>query len=180
MNTLRIDEAFRAGDLAALREEIGSEFPRGEVPSLFSPPLEYAIYHSPISFLRSLIELGLDPNYASDDGFPSLIAALSTERRDKLEIIDLLVAAGADVNQRGLNDWTPLHYAASRNDPAAVQRLVSHGADLYARTRIDNCATPLEEAEILKQAEAVEALKMAEEAVSPSPAPGTPRNGPAA
>jgi ankyrin repeat protein len=180
MNTLRVDQAFRTGDLAVLREEISPEFPRGEVPSLFSPPLEYAIYHSPLSFLRSLIELGADPNYTSEGGFPSLIAALSTERRDKLEVVALLLAAGADVNQRGLNDWTPLHCAASRNDPAAIQLLASHGADLHARTRIDNCATPREEAEILKQADAVEALKMAEEAASLPPAPGTHRSGPAA
>jgi uncharacterized protein len=58
-----------------------------------------------------------------------------------------------------LNDWTPLHYADSLDDPAAIELLLAHGADAEARTRIDDYATPLEEAEILNRRRAAEALK---------------------
>lgn len=158
MDTLRIQRAFEAGDLAALRKEIGPEFPHGDVPFLFSPSLEYAIFKSPLPFIHTLIDLGADPNYQSDDGFPSLIAALSAERDDKYPLLELLLTAGADLDQRGLNDWTPLHYAAATDDPRAIEFLVAHGADLNARTRVDDYTTPLEEAQNLGKLQAVAAL----------------------
>jgi hypothetical protein len=37
----------------------------------------YAIYHSPLAFIRILLEIGANPNTPVDDGFPPLIAALS-------------------------------------------------------------------------------------------------------
>ena len=74
--------------------------------------LEYAIYHSPLAFIRRLLELGADPNYGDHAGFPSLIAALSCgARKDRDEILELLLANGADIQQRGMNDYTPLHTA---------------------------------------------------------------------
>lgn len=42
-----------------------------------------------------------------------------------------------------------LHDAVSRQDRKVVVLLLSYGADLHARTRIDANATPREEAEIL-------------------------------
>ena len=112
--------------------------------------LEYAIYHSPLAFIRELLEIGADPNYGDHAGFPSLIATLScAERPDRYEILELLLSFGADIQQHGHNDYTPLHYAASIEDIRAMELLLAHGADLNARTRIDDCATPLEEMEIL-------------------------------
>lgn len=149
-----IHEAYKAGDLDALREALGNppDFPNcrsamgvGEIP------LEYAIYHSPLRFIRTLLELGADPDYGDHGGFPSLIAALSSRDGPELHgILELLLEFGADPGQRGVNDWTPLHYAVTQNrDPKAVAILLAHGADPAARTRIDDHATPLEEAEIL-------------------------------
>jgi ankyrin repeat protein len=159
VNRSRIDQAFAAGDLAALREELGPEFPHGDIPFPFHPVLEYAITMSPLPFVQTLLDLGLDPNYESDQGFPSLLAALSTKREDKYPLLGLLLAAGADVNQRGLNDWTPLHYAAATDDTRAIEFFAAHGADLDARTRIDDYTTPLEEAQSLGKSQAVAALK---------------------
>jgi ankyrin repeat protein len=158
---LRIHEAFKSGDLAGIRLGVGdvAEFPNCEIPQLGSQCLEYAIYHSPIRFVGVLVEMGADPNYGDHAGFPSLIAALSTDRQDKHDLIDLLIAAGADIEQRGINDYTPLHYAAAQNDTMAIESLVSAGADLTARTRIDDLATPLEEAERLGCHDAMRILK---------------------
>ncbi|HLK49588.1 MAG TPA: ankyrin repeat domain-containing protein [Bryobacteraceae bacterium] len=150
----RIDEAFRGGDLDALRAALDdpTAVPNGRMPVTIGTCLVYAIYHSPLSFIRTLLEIGADPNAPVDDGFPPLIAALScardqpgaTKRSDVDEILRLLLRSGADPNQRGTNDYTPLHMAVSERQALAVQILLDAGADPELRTRIDDCETPLE------------------------------------
>lgn len=147
-----IDSAYRAGDLDALLTALDhpADFPNSLHPAdlgLTEFPLEYAIYWSPFHFIETLLDRGCNPNYPDRSGFPSLIAALSTSRDDRLNILHLLLARGADVQQRGLNDWTPLHYAVSLDDGEAVKLLLAQGADIDARTRIDDCATPVQLAE---------------------------------
>jgi ankyrin repeat protein len=151
--SVAIHEAYQRGDLEALKALLGSQ----EID------LEYAIYHSPLSFVRTLLELGADPNYEDPAGFPSLIATISTDRPDKDELAELLLSRGANIQQRGVNDYTPLHYAAARNDAKLIELLLAHGADPSARTRIDEFATPAQEAELLRCTEAVEVLRKASE-----------------
>ena len=148
----RIDDAFRAGDLEALRAAVDDPavVPNGRVP--FGTCLVYAVYHSPIAFIRTLLEIGADPNAPVDDGFPPLIAALactndvpgSPRRTDVDEIVRLLLSFGADPNGRGINDYTPLHMAVAARNHRAVQMLLDTGADPELRTRIDDCDTPIE------------------------------------
>ena len=121
--------------------------------------LEYAIYHSPLAFIQKLLALGADPNYGDHAGFPSLIAALSADRPDRQDLLKLLLDHGADVSQRGANDYTSLHYAAATNDVPAIELLLVRGADPGARTNIDDDATPLEEAERGQHRDAVAALR---------------------
>jgi ankyrin repeat protein len=161
-DALAIHEAYKRGDLAALKRLLGDppDFPNCRGPAgVGEIILEYAIYHSPLCFIRTLLNLGADPNYQDHAGFPSLIAALSSGRADRYEIVNLLLAFGADSQQRGLNDWTPLHHAAATEDVEAIELLLAHGADPNARTRIDHYATPLEEAEHLGRSAAVRLLR---------------------
>ena len=150
---LDIDAALRAGDEAALRRALGDppDFPNVRLPELYpSWVLQEAIGISPVSFIRTLLELGADPNYEASDGFPALVTAINhTEGEARRELVALLLDHGADVQRHGLNDYTPLHAALSTGDAALVTLLLEHGADPHARTRIDDCATPLEEADIL-------------------------------
>jgi uncharacterized protein len=159
---IAIHRAFVAGDLAALRAALGDppDFPNCGLPAGFSGPcLAYAVYHAPLPFLRALLALGADPNAPDPAGFPALIAALAADRPDRLAVVELLLAHGADLGQRGINDWTPLHWAAAGDDVPAVEWLLAHGADPAARTRIDHHATPLEEAEVLGKTRAADALR---------------------
>jgi ankyrin repeat protein len=167
-----IDAAFRAGDLAALRAAVEdpSVIPNGHMPITVGPCLEYAIYHSPLTFIRELVELGADVNPIHHDGFPPLHAALSCShpqpgspgRPDVVEVLRLLLASGADPNQRGLNDWTPLHSAVAYRNLDAIPVLLAAGADPHLRTRIDDCSTPREDAESAKLPDYVRVLTLAE------------------
>jgi ankyrin repeat protein len=160
--TIAIHEAYKRGDLDALKTLLGNPagFPNCRGPKAVGEIiLEYAIYHSPVPFMRTLLELGADPNYLDHAGFPSLIAAISAGRVERREIAKLLLDFGADVEQRGVNDYTPLHLAAAKNDVAVIQLLLSRGADPSARTRIDECLTPAEEAETRGFCEAAQILR---------------------
>lgn len=153
----RIDEAFRNGDLDGLRAAVDDPavVPNGRMPDTIGSCLVYAIYHSPLRFIRTLLEIGANPNAPVDDGFPPLIAALSCTREvagakrrtDVDEIIRLLLSFGTDPNQRGLNDYTPLHMAVAERNPLAAQLVLDGGADPELRTRIDERETPLEMSE---------------------------------
>jgi uncharacterized protein len=169
----KIDAAFRNGDLAALRAAVDEpdSLPDGPMPPTIGNCLEYAIYHSPLPFIRTLLAIGVDPSPANHSGFPPLIAALSCGhsrpgspgRSDVLDIIKLLLAFGADPNQRGLNDYTPLHMAVSERNLPAVKLLLEAGADPRLRTRIDEYETPRELAEKAALAEIAEVLSLYEQ-----------------
>ena len=153
----KIDAAFHAGDLAALRAAVDDPacVPNGPMPDTIGACLEYAIYHSPVQFIAALLEIGADPNPADHAGFPPLIAALSCSRPqsgsrgrpDVPEIMELLLAYKVDPDQRGINDYTPLHMAVAERNVKAVKLLLQAGADPRLRTCIDDCETPREMAE---------------------------------
>ena len=145
-----IHAAFCEGDLEALREAVDRSelLPNGHLPHTIGPSLVYAIYHSPLSFVRELLELGADPNPEDYDGFPPLIAALwQSTRPDTIDLVELLLSFGVDPDQRGHNDYTALHVAAHEHDRRAAEILLAAGADPRLRTRIDELETPLELAE---------------------------------
>ena len=58
-----------------------------------------------------------------------VIAAPSSDRfeKDFLEVIKVLVIAGADVNGTDSDGWTPLHVAASWNLASAIKMLITIG-----------------------------------------------------
>lgn len=163
---MAMHEAFLAGDLGAIRVGLGdpADFPNCAMPfdgAMGEHPLSYAIGWAPLTMVRDLLELGADPNRPVQDGFPSLIEALSLDRADKVERVRLLLDFGADVNQRGINDWTPLHYAVTLRNADAVRLLLKRGADPALRTRIDECSTPLEDAEAQGFAEGAALIRAA-------------------
>lgn len=153
----KIDAAFKAGDLDGLRAAVDdpANVPNGPMPLTVGRCLEYTIYHSPLPFIRTLLDIGADPNPVDHVGFPPLIAALSCSnphpgspgRPDVVEIVTLLLASGADPNQRGINDYTPLHMAVAERNLPALERLLAGGADPALRTRIDDYETAREMAE---------------------------------
>ncbi|MBM3609622.1 MAG: ankyrin repeat domain-containing protein [Alphaproteobacteria bacterium] len=148
----KIDTAFREGDLDALRVALGhpDTFPNCILhPELAMGewPLGYAISVSPLAFVRELLAAGANANFDAHDGFPSLLCAIASDRADRAELVALLLENGADIGQRGVNDWTALHYATNLKDMDVIRILLEAGADPLARTNIDDRTTPLENAQ---------------------------------
>jgi ankyrin repeat protein len=114
-------------DLAALIEivERVPEAP-GRLSRLFRV-LEVAIWLKRNDILEQLIQYGgpnLDLNSISNFRSPLSIAA----RTENLEILDLLVRRGADVNTMDSMGETAIMAAAQRGDAVTVERLLKHGA----------------------------------------------------
>lgn len=95
-----------------------------------------------------LIEKGADTNF-KDAGYTPLHIAI--ESRSPLHVLEKPIEHGADVNQHGVHDWTPLHMAAVRQHFRAIEILVDAGADPEIETRIDSYATAAQEARLLGQ-----------------------------
>lgn len=106
-----------------------------------------------------MLDHRVDLSFRDDEGYTVLHAALERARPDKYSILALLLDHGAPVNAHGINDWTPAHMAAVREDIEALRLLIAQGADLSIRTRIDDYQTPLEEARSLGRTGAVRFLE---------------------
>jgi hypothetical protein len=160
---LRLIDALKDGDREGVRFALGdpSDWANGHDALLHVHVLAHAIFHAPLKFIVTLIDEGANPNYEAADGFPSLLAALDAQRADRLRLLGVLLRSGADPAQRGNSNYTALHVAAGRGDIEAVELLLLHGADPYARTCIDDLETPLE---VARRAGALEVVALIEAA----------------
>ena len=110
--------------------------------------------------VKWMLERGVELNFVDEEGFSPIHACLDRrELPDRYEILSLLVKAGADINLRGFNGWTPLHMAAARSDLEGVRLLLRYGADRSIKTIIDDDADPAEEAERLGHHEAAQIIR---------------------
>jgi ankyrin repeat protein len=148
--------ALADGRLDALEElaVLIPGFPEGEDSFLGRRWIINAIDVGTLTAIEWVIGKGVDLSFQDQGGYTPLHAALERDA-GRYDLLELLLTAGAPVNARGVNDWTPAHMAAVRDDVEALRILAAHGADLTIRTNIDDYATPLEEARILGSEKAV-------------------------
>ena len=94
-------------------------------------PLHYAGENPNPAVAAALLDAGADVNTLSETGTPLHEAAANASNRT---VIELLIAAGADVNAYGSNGYTPLHSAAWYNPhPEVMTALIAAGGDVNAR-----------------------------------------------
>ncbi|MDJ1016538.1 MAG: ankyrin repeat domain-containing protein [Paracoccaceae bacterium] len=148
--------ALEAGDVEIL-ERLAGEAP--ELMADIENRVLDAISRQPLATVEWLISKGAPLRIAVDDGFPVMHLAVDREKTDQAETVRLLVGKGADINEKGFNDWTPLHRAAAIGDVPMVRLLLDLGADPTIRTEIDDLATPEEEARHLGRIDTADAIR---------------------
>jgi ankyrin repeat protein len=124
-----IDEINRAIAVGIEIDELGA---KGHTA------LMVAAYYGHRSIVNTLLAAGADPNLLSDDnglgaGMTALmLAAGSFFASNRQQIAKLLIAGGADVNQRGVGGKTAIFYAALAGSGYldCVETLIAAGADL--------------------------------------------------
>lgn len=99
--------------------------------------LSNTIWSGHLPVVEMLLNAGADPNIGYGDHFPIIYAI----RRERPDILKLLISASVDVNMVARGGCTPLHVAAGKGDVECVNILLAAGADINALD--DEGATPL-------------------------------------
>src|SRR5882672_936858 len=119
------------------------------------PALASATLNGHIETMKLLIDAGADPRSIDKEGSPIIHGAvlytpliikrdLATNLKDErklqeevtertFNVVQLLLSAGADVNAKADNGWTPLMAGVAICDPKVLSLLIDAGADVNAR-----------------------------------------------
>jgi ankyrin repeat protein len=109
---------------------------------VFATALMRAAFSGDLELTKLLLAHGADPHIMSKDRETTLMAAAGTgfingysrgrSAAERLEVIQLLVSLGEDVNAADNYGITPLMVAANMGEVSIIQYLVDQGADLGA------------------------------------------------
>lgn len=94
----------------------------------YGSAISSAAYHGYTQILETLLDAGASPNFV-EGRFPAPPPLFAAAQGGSIDAIDLLVAAGADVDLVAPNGSSPLSLAAKSGNPAAVAKLLSLGLD---------------------------------------------------
>lgn len=129
------------------------------------PPLYHAVLRLDGAEVARFIAAGEDVGDDPERTFRLLHALIvnvpqmnASQAEEALRIVGLLLDAGADIEQRDLFGWTPLHRVANHGLLQVARLLVARGADLNARVVGDEGYTPLMEAASCGRTEVVRLL----------------------
>ncbi|SMY06599.1 ankyrin repeat domain-containing protein [Flavimaricola marinus] len=165
-----VHDSMTEGDIAML-ELIATEnppFPLGLDDLLSRQWLTNAIHTCNLDTIAWVLSKGPDVNYQDGEGYIPLKSALEVETESlplkvnksdlTIAIIDLLLAAGARINQRMTLDETVLHAAVFRSSPKVIAHLLACGADPHAEDAEHISGKPIDLVRYARAPKEVEAL----------------------
>jgi len=118
--------------------------------------LGLASYFGHYSLVKSLLDLGANPNIPSNNQL-NVSPIHSACAISNFQITELLINNGADVTAKQIQGVTALHSAANNGQTLLAKLLIDHGADLNAE--MGNGLTPLRLAQEKKFQETAEFFK---------------------
>ena len=100
-----------------------------------------AIRNNDVEAVDNYINDGEDVNLILDhDGFNFLMWA---SEKGHVEIIDLIIKSGADINAETISGYTALMYASGNGQIGAVKTLIDNGSNIYAKSKNGDTALSL-------------------------------------
>ena len=143
------EAAVKAGDAAAVARllDAGFDVEAGalhDVRRLGYTPLVNAVVYRRAAVLRLLLARGADPDIRTVWLTSPLSIAAHCKPGDAaatevcVELVDILLAAGADVDGRTDDGWTPLFHAARARNLKIIDQLLAAGANETIRETFNN------------------------------------------
>jgi ankyrin repeat protein len=115
-------------DIVGCLVEAGADLNKPEGAQYWQDYVAAAVRAGSLELLKYLLEHGANPN--STGAIAGETALHVAAARGDVNALDLLLRAGADVNQRDWNGLSALMHACKRGHEEAVRILLGHGADV--------------------------------------------------
>ena len=130
-----IHDAAAAGDVGRLAELLAADAAELDARGAGGwTPLHLAAHFGRTEAARLLLARGASVRAPSANAIANTPLQAGLAGAADLELVELLLAHGADPAAAGGGGWTPLHLAASRGAVPLVRRLLAAGADPRARS----------------------------------------------
>lgn len=126
--------AAQSGDTAQIKTLLEAGADHAAVDEAGETALMHAAHAGHVAAVQLLIAAGADVNAKSPQGWTALAKAAynSETERGYVEVIEVLHAAGASLDERIFFGITPLMLAAGGGDAQVVEWLINTGADVLA------------------------------------------------
>ena len=113
------------------------------VGTVFADPIHDAARNGDLAGVQAELDKGVDVD-ESDDSWPGMTPLHYAADEGHTEVVELLIANGADVNAKDENGRTPLHLATYWGEKEIVELLIAAGADVNAKDMSNWIWTPLD------------------------------------
>jgi ankyrin repeat protein len=136
--------AAEDGDLNAVRNWLAKQTdPNSSTPG-GQTPLTLAAAAGHLEVVKVLLEAGTDPNARGAafhfGEFSALMSAMNRCNANWLQIMEAMIAAGAEVNPKGDFSRSPLMYAVELKNVAMIKALLAKGANVNLKNALGTTA----------------------------------------